>query len=73
MALDRRDDPDLGGKRGVTRLLPGLADSLPAIFRAPLTGKDSGWRETEMIPLPTTLNDLCERVRMTWKGAQTRC
>lgn len=66
MGLDRRDDPDLGGNRGVTRLLPELADSLPAIFRAPLTGKDSGWRGTEMNPLTTKLNDLRERVRMTW-------
>jgi hypothetical protein len=66
MGLDRRD-PDLGGDRGVTRLLPERADSLPAISRAPLTGKDSGGWGTEMNPLTAQLDDLLrERVRMTW-------
>jgi hypothetical protein len=73
MGLDRRDDLDRGGNRGVTWLLPELADSLPARSRAPLTGKDSGWRGTQMNPLTTEFNDLRERVRMTWKGAQTQC
>jgi hypothetical protein len=66
MGLDRRDDPDLGSNRGVTRLLPERAGSLPAISRAPLTGKDSGGRGTEMDPLTAQLDDLRERVRMTW-------
>ena len=66
MGLDRRDDPDLGSNRGVTRLLPERADSLPAISRAPLSGKDSGGWGTEMYPLTAQLDDLRERVRMTW-------
>ena len=47
MGLDRRD-PDLDGNRGAIRLIPELADSLPAISRAPLTGQDPGWGGTEM-------------------------
>jgi hypothetical protein len=49
MGLDRRD-PDLGGNRSVIRLRPELADSLPAISSAPLTGEDPGWGRTEMNP-----------------------
>jgi hypothetical protein len=52
MDLDKRD-PDLGGNRGAIRLIPELADSLPAISRAPLTGQDPGWEGAEVNPLTT--------------------
>jgi len=50
MGLDRHD-PDLGGHRGGIRLLPELADFLPAISRAPLTGQDPGSGRADMNPL----------------------
>ena len=65
MGLNRRD-PDRGGNHGLIRLLPELADSLPPISRAPLTGQDPGWGATEMNPFPTGPNDFRDRVRITW-------
>jgi hypothetical protein len=65
MGLDGHDEPGVSGHRSVVRLLPEIADSLPAITRAPLTGQDPGLREIEMNLLSTKLGDLRERVRMT--------
>lgn len=61
MGLDGHDDPNGGGNRSVVRLLADIADSLPAITRASLTGQDPGWRGIAMTPLPTKLGDLRER------------
>jgi len=42
MGLDGHDDPGVSGNRSVVRLLPEIADSLPSITRAPLTGQAQG-------------------------------
>jgi len=73
MGLDGHDHPGVSGNRSVVRLLPEIADTLPAITRAPLTGRDPEWRRIEMNPLPAKLGDLRKRVRMTWRWIWRSC
>ena len=73
MGLDGHDEPGVSGNRSVVRLLPEIADSLPAITPALFTGQDPGWREVEMNLLSTKLGDLREQVRMAWRWISRSC